>query len=120
MGEKRCSWNLANEFLHWVWERQVQNLSHFGIDLRCLDRKAAWRLDHVGPDSCGLHTTGQGVLGATSPTCLRCVQHILLSHFTGGKTSPFVEDFFPLEIAKSDLEPNLVRSWAILFLPESD
>lgn len=46
-------WSLANEFLHRVWERQIQNLSHVGIDLRCLDHEAARRLDRVGPDSRG-------------------------------------------------------------------
>lgn len=42
--EKVCMelpWKPADEFLHRVWERRVQDLSHVRTDLRCLDRKAS-------------------------------------------------------------------------------
>lgn len=38
----------------------------------------------------------------------------------GGPSLGSVGDFISLEIAKSDLEPNLVGCWAMLFLPKSD
>lgn len=82
--KKMCTewpWSLASEFLHRVWERRVQNLSHVGIDLRCLDHKAAQRRDRPGPDARG-HRSDRPLLSAAPP----------LSHLAGGESAACVGD----------------------------
>lgn len=62
---------------------------------------------------------GHDVLGHLPGLAFLCGPHSS-GPLTAGKPRPLLEDLVSVEIANSDLEPSLVRCWAILFLPKSD
>lgn len=99
----RSPWSLAIELLHGAWERPAQSLSHVGIDLRCLDRRAAWRLDRSGPDPPRGALPGPAVLSRAHSW----------SHLPGGGL-PLGGDMSLVGMGHLGLEPSVVGCWAIL------